>query len=132
MLLGTFCVWAGGAAGCDSADTPAEPVWGKQPCAHCSMIIGDRHYAAQLVDQDGLHQHFDDIGCMVAYANEHGLSGERAWVRHESEDRWLDARVARFGSGARTPMNYGFVAGTQGALDYQQVRAAVLAKGNAP
>jgi hypothetical protein len=40
-------------AGCGSADVALDPAWGRQPCAHCGMLLDDAQSAAQLVRSDG-------------------------------------------------------------------------------
>ena len=117
-----------GLSACHGADAPAEPVWGKQPCAHCAMVIGDRKYAAQLVAEDGTRTHFDDVGCMIAYIHSQKTVVLRSWVRAEDSDAWLEAERARYHAGARTPMDYGFGATATGSLGFEQVRQQVLAR----
>ena len=113
---------------CRRTEAPSDPVWGKQPCAHCAMVIGDRRYAAQALEEDGTTSSFDDLGCLIAYVHARGLRVRRIWVRDESADAWLDAERARFHRGARTPMDYGFAAGRTGELDFAAVKRAVLAR----
>ena len=117
-----------GLAACRGADAPEEPVWGKQPCAHCAMVIGDRRYAAQLIAEDGTRSQFDDVGCMIAYVQAHKIGVLRSWVRAEDRDAWLDAERARYHAGARTPMDYGFAASAKGSLSFEQVRHEVQAR----
>jgi hypothetical protein len=93
------------------------------------MVVGDRRYAAQALAEDGTRAHFDDVGCMIAYTDEHGTHVRRAWVQDEQSDRWLDVAQARFRRGARTPMDYGFAAGATGELGIEDVRLAVRARG---
>jgi len=114
--------------GCRRKEGPEDPVWGKQPCAHCAMVVGDKRYAAQIVAADGERSHFDDIGCMIAFVEEHELHPAHAWVRDEVKDAWIEAGQARYHRGARTPMDYGFAAGTTGELSFDEVRREVLAR----
>lgn len=123
-------VMAGGtalAAACRQTDTAAEPVWGKEPCAHCKMLVSDKRYAAQVVDETGEHRFFDDIGCMVLWMESHKMP-ERAWARADASGVWLDARTAKYARGARTPMDFGFEIGDANGLGFNAVRDAVLAK----
>jgi copper chaperone NosL len=117
-----------GLTACHGADAATDPVWGKQPCAHCAMVIGDRKYAAQLIAEDGTRAHFDDVGCMIAYVQSQKIVVQRSWVRAEDGDAWLDAARARYHAGARTPMDYGFGATATGNLGFEQVRQQVLAR----
>lgn len=112
-------------AACRQTDTPTEPVWGKEPCAHCMMLVSDKRYAAQVVDATGEHKYFDDIGCMVLWMETH--KAERAWARAAS-GAWVDARTAKYVHGARTPMDFGFEVSAADGVTFDAVRAAVLAK----
>ncbi len=117
------CVLALLAACHDAADKPLEPVWGKQPCDHCAMLLDEPRFAAQLATPDGAHLYFDDVGCLAAWLREHPDAGARAWV--ERDGRWVAAERARFAAGARTPMGYGFVAAAAGApatVDWRELQ----------
>jgi nitrous oxide reductase accessory protein NosL len=124
MGAGTLLV-----AGCErSLDQPADPVWGKQPCAHCAMLVSERPHAAQATLEDGRRLYFDDIGCLVSSLEAERAATRGAWVRDGAAERWLDARSARYRSGARTPMDFGFEAHPAGGLSYDEMRALVLAR----
>jgi len=113
-------------AACGTGSEPVDPVWGKQACDSCRMLVSDPAYAAQLVDQRGARHFFDDVGCLTAYLAEHSANPPRAlWVR--SGERWVDAKSARYVSGAATPMDYGFVAQATGSLDFAAVQRAASA-----
>lgn len=111
---------------CARHDGPEDPIWGKVPCAHCRMLIGDKRYAAQVLAADGTRSHFDDIGCMFLFVAEHGTRLGRAWVRDEQHDAWLPAETARFRTGARTPMGFGLAAGADGPLSIDEARRKAL------
>jgi hypothetical protein len=113
-------------AACATADGPVEPVWGKQACAHCAMVLSDRRFGAQLVSSDSDRFFFDDPGCMVAFLEERGLGNAHAWV-HDA-GRWVDARAARYTSGAVTPMDFGYEPKSAGELTWSEMRTRVLAK----
>ncbi len=108
-------------------DKPLDPVWGKQPCEHCKMLVDDRRSAAQVVLPNGDRLYFDDVGCMVAWLDEHRQES-RAWVRLPAGDGWLDARGARYAADAKTPMDFGYVPSSAGELDYLTVHQRVLAR----
>lgn len=114
-------------SGCTRTDGPVDPVWGKEPCAHCKMLVGDKRYAAQAIDERGERAYFDDIGCLVLWL-EARKPPSHAWVRDASSGAWLDARAARFTSGARTPMDFGFEAHAAEGVSFDAAREAVLAK----
>ncbi len=111
-------------------DRAVDPVWGKQPCEHCKMLVSQKASAAQLV-LDGDRYYFDDVGCMIQWLDEKKRTA-RAWVR--SGDGWLDAEQARYRGGAMTPMDHGYVASPDGDVTYTEVRTRVLAraKGGSP
>jgi copper chaperone NosL len=118
------------AACAESSDAPVDPIWGKEPCAHCAMLVSERAHAAELVTSDGTRAYFDDVGCMIDYLEEHGHGARALWV-HEADGRgWLDARAARYARGARTPMSYGFSAAPRGAegVDFATVEREVIAR----
>ena len=114
------------AASCARTDAPAEPVWGKEPCAHCKMLVSQPRYAAQVAS-DGERYFFDDIGCMVLWLDAH-KPAERAWVHDATGKTWLDARTARYVGGARTPMDFGLEAHAAEGVSFDAARDAVLAK----
>lgn len=110
----------------DAADKPAEPVWGKQPCDHCAMLLDEPRFAAQLATSDGMHLFFDDVGCLAAWLREHPSDRTRGWVRRQSD--WVDARAARYTPGQRTPMGYGFVAASDGSVDWTELARRLAAR----
>jgi hypothetical protein len=116
------------AAGCTKDDAPVEPAWGKEPCAHCAMVLSERRFGAQILTRGGDRFFFDDPGCMVVFAQRRGLDAERAWVRDEASGRWVDARGAHYAGGAKSPMDYGFEPSGAGPLAWDDMRARVLAK----
>jgi copper chaperone NosL len=117
-----------GLAACTGSEGPVEPVWGKQPCAHCAMILSDRRFGAQLRTDDGEHLFYDDVGCMVLDIDQRGLGAPRAWARDGRSGRWLDARTARYLAGAPSPMDFGFEARAADGVAWDDLRVAVTAK----
>ena len=118
--------------GCRGAAARAEdPVWGKQPCAHCAMLVDEPRFAAQALTRDGGRLYFDDVGCLAAWLREHPGAAAQAWV--DRDGGWVPAAAARFADGARTPMGYGFAAAGDG-LDWDalQRRLAARAAAEAP
>jgi copper chaperone NosL len=120
---------------CERMDRPVDPVWGKEPCAHCAMLVGDRRYAAEVV-ANGERRFFDDIGCYVLWSEERPNVVERAWVRDAEGNRWIDARSATYVHGARTPMDFGFEGRATGATNttsslgvtFEEMRTKVIAR----
>jgi hypothetical protein len=97
------------------ADRAIDPAWGKQPCGHCMMLLQDRAAAAELVTPSGERMFFDDVGCMVSWIDEHHVEPAHAWVRGPGGSGWVEAHATRYAPGARTPMDYGFVASASGS-----------------
>jgi hypothetical protein len=112
---------------CSKPDQPTDPVWSKEPCAHCAMVVGDRRYAAQAV-ADGDRRWFDDVGCMVLWEDARKTKPTHRWVRDAEAGGWLDARVARYVAGAKTPMDFGFEGRKTGGVSFDEMRDLVLAK----
>lgn len=112
---------------CKQTDAATEPVWGKEPCAHCRMLVTDKRYAAQLVDENGEHRFFDDLGCMVLFM-EGRKPSSHSWARESTSGTWVDARTGKYVQGARTPMDFGFEARTDGTIPFETMRTAVLEK----
>ncbi len=109
---------------CEEELGPVDPVWGKQPCAHCAMLVSEPPHAAQAITTGGARHYFDDIGCMALYAQGEPL--QKAWAREAASGSWLDVERASFRAGAKTPMDFGFeVVAAGGELDWSAVRGAV-------
>ncbi len=115
-----------GLVACAKTDAPADPVWGKEPCAHCRMLVGDKRFAAQAVVR-GDRKYFDDIGCMVLFTEKQ--PAERTWVRDAASSAWVDAKTARYVDGQKSPMDFGFEAQKDGKLGWDDVRASAIKAG---
>ena len=110
---------------CQSAsDAPKDPVWGKQACSSCAMLVSDPHFAAQLLTPAGDHLYFDDVGCMASFLARRKNSANRAWVR-DPGGNWVTTELAHFSKGAKKPMDYGFEFSEAGELSWAAVQAAV-------
>ncbi len=74
-------------------------------CAFCRMAISEKRYAAELIDHDRSAFKFDDIGCMIHFAERHG------WIEHPplrfvhdyDSASWIEAGRARFVSSSEIP-----------------------------
>lgn len=118
-----------GAVGCDAGDQPKEPVWGKQACEHCAMVLSDRAQGAQVVTATGERLYFDDVGCLVAWTLEHPDAAAHRWVRTVDTGAWMAPEDAGFERRDRTPMGFGFVAvAPPGRVAWADVTAAVRRK----
>ena len=98
---------------CKSEDSPVPINSEVDMCEYCRMTIVDPHYAAEIVENGKAHK-FDDIGCMLAYANANDLSIENArfWVTDFENTAWLRGEKAYFviSPEIHTPMGHGIVA----------------------
>jgi copper chaperone NosL len=114
------------ALACDPGDRPKEPVWGKQACEHCAMLLADREHGAQVVTTSGERLFFDEIGCLVAWTLAHPDAAAHRWVRTADTRVWLPPEAAGFEPRDRTPMGFGFVAvAPPGRLAWADVTAGV-------
>ncbi len=115
-------------AACSTPLRAEDPVWNKQACDHCKMLLSDKRYAASLIDDAGHRLFFDDIGCLVSFELEH--RGPRAhWVKDEASGAWIEADQAFFRVGAATPMDFGYSAHAAApGLRYDEVRRALQAR----
>ena len=118
--------------GCsDGALKPGEPVWGKQQCAHCAMLVSQKPPAAQVLTTEGKRRFFDDVGCMVAWEERESPGVSARWVREPSGLGWVDPASAHFSAGHPTPMGFGFLPDAQGTITFEALRAAVKEKAQA-
>lgn len=102
--------------GSDAVPDTVQPIeWNHQPCAHCQMLLGEPHYAAQLITADGDVLSFDDPGCAIRFIAEHDPEVHRLWFHHGTDDRWVPSDRVMFATGGRTPMGSGLVAVDRGA-----------------
>ncbi|WP_457748238.1 hypothetical protein [Sulfurimonas sp.] len=83
-------------------------------CPECHMQIASSAHSASL-HVAGEELYFDDIGCMVLYANKHNinLNTSKVAVFVNDSKRVIDAQRACYILGEDTPMRYGF-----GAYEY--------------
>jgi hypothetical protein len=115
------------ALACEDTSNPAAPVWGKQACQSCAMVVSDPRFAAQLVTEDGTRTHFDDPGCMATWMVEGRGKARRAWVRTPA-GTWIDARTARYARGQPSPMGFGFAVDDHGDAEWADVESAARAR----
>ncbi len=99
--------------GCQSENSPVPINKGTDLCESCRMMIDDFHYAAEIVGKRKVYK-FDDIGCMLAYAQSNNLSPEKAyfWVMDFNGATWIKGEEAYFvlSHEVHTPMGYGIIA----------------------
>ena len=88
--------------------------WDRDMCARCVMVISDRKNSVQVQEKNSKKVYkFDDIGCMVIWAQEEKISwinNSSIWVTDVVTGEWIDARKAMYTSDNITPMSYGYSA----------------------
>ena len=121
--------------GCFERETGPDKVhWDRDTCELCKMMISEAEFATEI---RGGPKHklykFDDIGCAINWLNEQPWAGEpqtEIWVAARGSSRenvvWMDARNARFATGAMSPMNYGLAAAPRGPMSFEEMTAHIL------
>ena len=113
------------------ADGPAEIKWDRDACKSCSMVISERHFAAQVRGgPKSAVAKFDDVGCALKWLDQQPWADEPAtklWVAHQGDGHWLDAKTARFQPGKSSPMGFGYGAVEAGGegVDFDTLRDGV-------
>ena len=81
-------------------------------CAFCRMAISQKQFAAEIIDNSGSAQKFDDIGCMLRYRNRQTGAPPATFVADYRSREWLNAGSAFFirSDRLKTPMGGGLVA----------------------
>ena len=99
--------------GCQPDNSPVSIDKGLDMCQYCRMTVTDLHYAGEIIERKKVHK-FDDIGCMLAYAQTHNLNTNNAsfWVMDFDSLSWVKAEEANYvlSSEIKTPMAYGIIA----------------------
>ncbi|HWV38087.1 MAG TPA: hypothetical protein VN033_06375 [Vulgatibacter sp.] len=114
-------------------DGAQEPVWDREPCAHCLMHVGDPSFAAQMQLRDGRILHFDDPGCLLEQLPAtHREDVHAVWFHHVREDRWIRGDEVAFLRTEPTPMGYGLGAvdrGSPGSISLDEAIATLSNEG---
>ena len=83
-------------------------------CAECRMVISDRNYVAQLVDNTHSEAYnFDDIGCLFLWLQEHNdswIQEANIYIADVKSAKFLEAKKAFWSQGHTTPMDFGLAA----------------------
>ncbi len=108
---------------CDDSGKATDPVWGKQACGSCSMLVSEPRYAAELTTTDGARVFFDDPGCMATWIEERHAQPSHVWVRSRA-GTWVNARDVRYSRGEHTPMDYGFAPDDNGEATWGDIEGA--------
>jgi len=103
---------------CEDASRPVDPVWGKQACSHCAMLLSEPRFGAELTTESGERYFFDDPGCMAAFVRDRSPRVRAMWVHLGST--WIDAKSAHY-ERAASPMDYGFAPSSTGNATWSDV-----------
>lgn len=91
---------------------PQEPLWGREGCARCRMVLSEKRYAVQRVLSSGEIHFYDDLNC--ALQHKHDEDKGTLYVHPHGKDQWVPAEEVKYQSGLRTPMNSGYGAVSEG------------------
>ena len=117
-LVFLFCVFCLLLNGC--SNEPVEINWGTDQCAHCGMIIADKHFAAQFISSKGKPYLFDAIECLAAWQRQENSAVKgSAFVKQYTTETWIAAEQAVFVQSAEMRSPMGLNAGAfQKSTDY--------------
>lgn len=106
---------------------PQEPIWGKESCGRCRMILSEKRYAVQRILNSGQIIFYDDMNCALLDPT-HKDEG-KLYVRPFGGDDWVAAEGARYNSGFQTPMNSAIGAMKNGGLlNFKEVQKLISGK----
>lgn len=106
-----------------SSGAPRPVGWNCDLCAHCGMVVGDRHFAAQLETADGETLNFDDPGCLMAWVAGKRSTPRALYFRPFHGDGWLALDQVAFLPVAHSPAGFALAAvhrGTPGSIRWEQ------------
>lgn len=110
-------------------DRPIDVAFDHTACAHCSMLVSDPRFAAQLATVDGERPVFDDPACLFRYVADHHPSIAGVWFHDSAGDGWLSWREVGFVPDRGAPMNGGWAAvsaSTPQSVTFGAASSAVL------
>jgi len=100
-------------------------------CPQCNMELprSNVHTATAEVDDD--IKYFDDVGCMVLWAQKHNVDLLKSKVRVFSNDtlKYIDTKSAFYSINETTPMHYGFSAyekPKEGVISFDEMQIRML------
>lgn len=100
--------------GNDDRKGPVDIHYGQDICERCKMIISEEKFSSQVIMDNGEVYNFDDIGGMIRYMSDNGISsGEiKIYVKDFNTGKWLGSEEAVYvvTDGINTPMMFGVIA----------------------
>lgn len=113
LLTLTVLVFCSVSCGKKVDTAAADPVWDRQICDQCKMILSNRNFAAQVINLDtGKRLYFDDIGCALRYLATEKMTpfSEKIilYATNANTGKWVDLKNGRIIKGYVTPMSSSF------------------------
>lgn len=100
---------------------PQDPIWGKQACDNCRMVLSEKRFAVQRLLPSRRILYYDDINC--ALNHKHGNEEGSLFVRPYGDEVWVPAEEAKYVSGLMTPMNSGYGAVKEnGEINFSEIK----------
>ena len=100
---------------------PQDPIWERESCANCRMVLSEKRYAVQRILDSGETHFYDDINCAMKH-HHHPHEEGKLYVRPYGDEKWVPAEEVTYQSGLRTPMNSGYGAMmSKGDTSYQEL-----------
>jgi len=118
-----------GMSACDSSqETQLKE---SESCPQCNMKLPASHLHTSMLTVNGDVNYFDDIGCMILWADKKGIELEKVEVKMFTNDtkKYLDAKNLFYSINETTPMHYGFAAyehKQEGTITYHEVILRML------
>ena len=119
----------------DYTKNPPKMHWDRDLCERCKMVISERKFAVEAVDEKGNIYKFDDIGCLIMWQKkEHPkIKFKKIWIKDAKSNKWIDAKKAKYTTDSISPMGYGFAAYKKGnepknkeIIDFKEVKRRVF------
>jgi predicted amidophosphoribosyltransferase len=81
-------------------------------CPQCNMELPRSNVHTATLEADDEIKYFDDVGCMVLWAQKHKIDLKNSKVQIFANDtaEYIDAKSALYSINEKTPMHYGFSA----------------------
>lgn len=113
LVLLTSCLQEG-------SITAVDPIWEKESCSRCRMVLSEKRYAVQRIFPSGEVHFYDDIVCAMKHGHAH--NDGKLYVRPYGGQEWIPAQDAKYLSGLMTPMHSGIGAVKEdGKMSYTDV-----------
>jgi len=120
--------------GCSKKEQGAHKVhFDRDMCERCKMVISDRNYVAQIVENNRAYN-FDDIGCALLWLDKKPPEWQKRakfYIADSKSGEFIDMAIAHWSSGHTTPMDYGIGASKdakgEGEISFEDVKKRIHA-----